>query len=208
MNRQITQWIFRGSLILLMTLVAACNSKGVDEQVEMTLTAIYDLQPTSTNTATPSPTATLTLTPIPSLIPTQLPPPPVTDTPPFTETPAITEAPQPSCLGLLTPENGATLQSTGKQTFEWEPLSEASNYLLEINPPPYHNKQTFESKETSLYRWLDTIPWAGDYSWQVSALNAKGKVICVSEPFTFTKPEFVPTKTPRNEPAFPPTCTP
>ena len=208
MNRQITQWIFLGSLILLMTLVAACNSKGVEERVELTLTAIYYLQPTSTNTATPSPSATLTLTPIPSLIPTQLPPQPVTETPLITETPTITEAPEPSCLGLLKPKNGETLPSIGKQTFEWEPLSEASKYLLEINPPPYHYKQTFESKEPSLYRWLDTIPWAGDYSWQVSALNAKGQVICVSEPFTFTKPEFVPTKTPRNEPAMAPTCTP
>ena len=208
MNRQITRWIFLGSLILLTTLVAACNSSGVEERVQMTLTAIYYLQPSSTNTAsntntpsytdtaTPSPSATLTLTPIPSLTATQLPP------------PTITETPEPSCSGLLEPQNGATLSSIGQQTFEWEPLSEAAQYLLEIIPPEGHNKQTFQSEETSLYRWLDTIPWEGDYSWQVSALNAKGKVICVSTPFTFNKPKYVPTATPRIEPMMGPTCTP
>ena len=188
-NRQITRRIFLGSLILLMALLAACtSSEKVEEQVVMTLTAIYISQPTSTSTATPQPSPTLTLTPILPPSATELPP------------PTVTETPTPSCLGLLEPKNGASLPATGKQTFAWEPLSGATLYLLEINPPPWHYAQVFESQEPSLHRWLNTIPWEGEYSWHVSALDASGQVICISGPFTFTKPEFVPTSTPKKEP--------
>ena len=202
-NRQITRRIFLGSLSLLMTLVAACNPVGVEERVAMTLTAVFYLQPSNTNTDIPQPSATITPSPIPSLTATQIP------------SPTITETPKPSCLRLFEPPNGASLPSIGKQTFEWEPLAGATKYLLEINAPGYR-KQTFESEQPSLYRWLNTIPWAGDYSWQVTALDASGQVICVSGPFNFTKPKFIPTSTPRKEPPdlptrdtiVPPECTP
>lgn len=201
LNRQKTRRIFLGLLLILTTLVTACNQAGVEERVEMTLTAVFILQPSDTNTAIPQPTATITPSPLPSPSATQIP------------SPTFTETPTPSCLRLKEPPNGSSLPSIGKQTFEWEPLSGATKYLLEINPPTGHFQQTFESEQPSLYRWLNTIPWAGDYSWKVTAFDKDGEVICVSGPFAFTKPKFVPTSTPRKEPPDLPTmdtmvCTP
>jgi hypothetical protein len=184
--RQLTRRIFLGSLFFVMVLVTACNPLRVEERVAMTLTAVFILQPSSTNTATPAPIATLTPTPIPSPTATELP------------SPTITETPTPSCLRLLSPPDKTNLPSTGKQTFEWEPLAGAAKYLLEINAPDYH-KQTFESQEPSLYRWLNTIPWEGDYYWQVTALDANGQVICTSGLFGFSKPKFIPTATPKRD---------
>jgi hypothetical protein len=204
LNRQLTQRIFLGSFLLLATLIAGCSQVGVEERVAMTLTAVFDLQPSSTLTATLQPSATSTPSPLP------LP----TDT--LAPSATITETPTPSCLRLIEPQNGASLKSIGKQTFKWEPLSGASKYILAINPPPGHFQQTFESVDPSLYRWLNTIPWAGDYSWQVTAFDKDGEVLCVSGPFAFTKPKFIPTQTPRPEPPDLPTmdtivpaqCTP
>ena len=200
-KRQVARRIFLGSLTLLMLVVAACNPVGVEERVAMTLTAVFVLQPSDTNTAIPQPTATLTPSPLPSSSATQMP------------SPTVTETPKPSCLRLIEPPNGASLPSIGKQAFEWEPLSGATKYLLEINPPPGHFQQTFESEQPSLYRWLNTMPWAGDYSWQVTAFDKDGEIICVSGPIAFTKPKFVPTSTPKGEPPDLPTrdtmvCTP
>ncbi len=184
-------------------LIPACDTLSVEERVAMTITAVFNLQPTSTNTSTPAPTATITLTPNPSPTSTEIPP------------PTLTETPTPSCLRLLSPPNGANLPSLGKQTFEWEPLSGAKKYVLQINAPGYR-KQTFESEQPSLYRWLNTIPWAGDYSWQVTAMDANGQIMCDSGQFGFTKPKFRPTATikpappdlPTMDTVFPPTCNP
>jgi hypothetical protein len=199
----LTRRIFLGSLILMVALISACDTISVEERVAMTLTAVFYLQPTSTDTSAPAPTATITLTPNPSPTSTEAP------------SPTLTETPTPSCLRLLNPSNGANLPSLGKQTFEWEPLAGATKYVLQINAPG-NRKQTFESEQPSLYRWLNTIPWAGDYSWQVIALDAEGQVLCDTGPFGFTKPKFVPTSTIAPEPPDLPTmdtlvapnCTP
>ncbi len=201
--RHLTRRIFLGALFLMVVLVPACDTISVEERVAMTLTAVFYLQPTSTNTSTAAPTATITQTPNPSLTSTEIP------------SPTLTETLTPSCLRLLNPSNGANLPSLGKQTFEWEPLTGAKKYVLQINAPG-NRKQTFESEQPSIYRWLNTIPWAGDYSWQVIALDADGQIMCESGPFGFTKPKFRPTATIAPEPPDLPTmdtiiapnCTP
>lgn len=184
-----------GALLLLMVVSSACspdNSAAVEEQVSLTLTAIYLAQPTSTNTEVPTPTAVPTDTPLP---PTDTAAPPPTE--PVAEVIAleVTEPPKESCLRLVGPENDIFIPTLDKQTFEWEPHPEAAQYRLEFIPPPYHKGQTFETNQTSLYRWMNTLPWDGDYSWQVSALDSAGQVICTSNPRTFSKSTFRPTGT-------------
>ncbi len=216
-DKQINRWILLGGLILIIASAAACNSNQVEvpptadleaqvvERVAQTLTAVAYNQPTSTSTAVPLPSPTMTATALPSE------PPAPTATPAASAT--ISEPAAPSCLKLIEPKNGASLPATGNQNFEWEAHPQASQYLLEIKPPPYHFNQSFESTETSLNRWLDTLPWAGDYAWHVIALDASGEPICTSGDNTFSKPKFVPTATPkgvgpRNPTTIAPTCAP
>jgi hypothetical protein len=184
--------ILLGVLLLSASLIAGCSSQSVDERVASTITAYVGSIPTSTNTAIPQPSATLPPTPIPPT-PTEAVVMPAADT--ETPAPAATDTPEPSCLRLLEPENGVSLRSIGRLNFVWEPLSGAAKYLLVITPPDYHFKQIFESEQPGLNRWLDTIPWAGEYSWQVSALDADGQEICVSRASTFNKTPFIPTAT-------------
>jgi hypothetical protein len=181
----LTRQIFFSTLLLAI-LTTACTQAAVEERVAMTLTAIFSLQPSNTNTFTPEPSATMTLTSIPSQTATELP------------SPTFTETPTPSCLRLKSPEDKSYLSSVGKLTFKWAPLEGAARYVLEISAPGYR-KQTFESQEPSLYRWLNTIPWSGDYSWKVTALDENGEVMCVSGSFAFNKPKFKPTPKPKND---------
>ncbi len=183
-DKQINRWILLGGLILIIASAAACNSNQAEvpptadlesqvvERVAQTLTAVAYNQPTSTNTAVPLPSPTMPATAVPSE------PPAPTATPAASAT--IAEPAAPSCLKLIEPKNGASLPATGNQNFEWEAHPQAAQYLLEIKPPPYHFNQSFESAETSLNRWLDTLPWAGDYAWHVIALDSSGEAICTS----------------------------
>lgn len=182
------------ALIILMVGASACTpdtSAEVADQVQSTLTAVFLAQPTSTNTLAPTPTEIPTNTPLPPTN-TALPPP----TEPAVLEPIASEPPKESCLRLIGPENAISIPTLDKQTFEWEPHPEAVKYRLEFTPPLYHAAQAFETDQTSLYRWMNTLPWAGEYSWQVSALDANGQVICTSHAKTFTKSAFRPTKTP------------
>jgi len=183
-----------GLLILLTLTLAACGSQNVEQKVIASLTAIYNLQPTATNTPLPQPTATLA--PVLPGPPTDLPPLPPLDTDTPAAPPTDTATPVPECLSLLSPANGAFLPTMEKQTFRWEPWEKAKYYVLEFTPPDWHRKQTYTVEETSLYRYMNTLPWGGDYTWTVTALNGKGNVICTSQPLKFTKQAFVPTKTP------------
>jgi hypothetical protein len=131
---------------------------------------------TSTNTDTPEPTATKTPTPT------------STETPTPTETATPTEIP---CFRLLTPENGATLKPLGRVTFSWEAMPGAENYKLEIILPT-NQPVVFETPKTSRDQYIEVITMGGVFHWQVTALDANSSIICTTEPFTFTKPEYVP----------------
>jgi hypothetical protein len=134
--------------------------------------------PTSTNTDTPEPTATETPTPIP------------TETLTPTETATPTEIP---CFHLLAPENGVTLKPLGRVTFSWEAMPGAVKYKLEIILP---NNQpvVFETAKTSRDQYIEVITMGGVFHWHVTALDASNSIICTTEPFTFTKPEYIPPK--------------
>jgi hypothetical protein len=41
-----------------------------------------------------------------------------------------------------------------------------------------------------------SLPWGGEFAWQVVALDAEGREICVAGLWTFTKPQLQPTATP------------
>jgi hypothetical protein len=131
---------------------------------------------TSTNTTTPEPTASETPTPTSTATPTP------------TETATPTEIP---CFHLLTPENGATLRPLGRVTFSWTAMSGATNYNLEIILP---NNQpvVFETANTSRDLYIEVFHMGGVFHWQVTAVDANNSIICTTEPFPFTKPEYIP----------------
>ena len=131
---------------------------------------------TSTDANTPNPTSTETL------IPTS------TETPTPTETATPTDIP---CFHLLTPENGATLKPLGKVTFSWEAMPGAVNYKLEIILPT-NQPVVFETPKTSRDQYIEAIAMGGVFHWQVTAFDVSNAIICSTEQFTFTKPEYIP----------------
>jgi hypothetical protein len=144
--------------------------------------------PTDTLTPTPTPTPTPSLTSTPTPTDTSTP----TSTPTNTSTPADTPIP---CFVLVGPEDGAELPAVGRVTFEWTPQFGSVSYRLEITRP---NGKVLphETEEKRYTMYNASLPWGGEFSWQVVALDGDGREICVAGPRSFTKPEFVPTATP------------
>lgn len=136
----------------------------------VTQTLAPTLTPTSTNTRSPEPTSTITQTSTP------------------TETPTPTEIP---CFHLLTPENGAKLPTVGKVTFSWEAMPGAASYRLEIILPTSQSV-IFETTYTSRGQYIEAIRIGGEFHWRVSALDISNQIICVTELFSFIKPEYIP----------------
>lgn len=109
--------------------------------------------------------------------------PAVKEEPTATNTP--TETPIP-CFKLLTPEDGEKLDTIGRVAFAWEEQLRAKSYKLEITlPNDYVEGKIVEA--TAFERYLESLPLAGEYHWQVTALNENETIICVTEPFSFTK---------------------
>ncbi|MEZ0396726.1 MAG: FecR domain-containing protein [Anaerolineales bacterium] len=107
-----------------------------------------------------------------------------------TPTPSVTPAstPTPGCaLQLLSPANGAALPAAGEIIFSWSPQAGAAKYQVQfISIGGAVN--SLQTDENSLRLYIESLTAAGTYSWQVSALNAQGEVICTAGAFTFTKP--------------------
>ena len=145
-----TSWTSLWGLIL-----AACKI-----ETEETPTAT----PTQTATNTPTPTSTSTSTP--------------TNTPTPTATNTPTETPIP-CFKLLTPEDGAKLDTIGRVSFAWEEQFGAKSYKLEITlPNEYVEEKIVEA--TVFERYLESLPLAGEYHWQVTALSDNESIICLT----------------------------
>lgn len=111
-----------------------------------------------------------------------------------------TSTPNP-CFKLLTPENGSMLNASGIVTFLWEELPGAEMYKLEITMPT-GIVVTFNSANTRRNQYLETLIVHGTYIWMVTAFTGDGTIICVTEPFRFNKPEYLPpnsTTTPTQE---------
>ena len=132
---------------------------------------------TDEETPTPTNTSTATATNTPTSTPTQR----ATSTP--TNTP--TETPIP-CFKLLTPEDGAKLGTVGRVAFAWEEQPGATSYKLEITLPNDYVEEKIV--EVAIFeRYLESLPLAGEYHWQVTALSEDETIICITELFTFTK---------------------
>jgi hypothetical protein len=108
--------------------------------------------------------------------------------------PTPTDTPIP-CFTLVGPEDGAELPAAGRVTFEWTPQFGGASYWLEITRPG-GKVLPYETSETSYTVYNASLPWVGEFSWQVVALDAEGKEICVAGPWIFTKPQLQPTATP------------
>jgi hypothetical protein len=138
----------------------------------------------STQTIPPASTATATATA------TNVP----SETPTSTVTP--TEAP---AYNLLSPENGTVFPKTGRVTFSWDAFPGADHYLLAITTPT-GVKVNFKTSSTRHERYMESLPWGGDYSWTVTAMDKDGNELFPFSPFTFTKPQGPPADQPTGVP--------
>mgnify|MGYP001033711962 CR=1 FL=1 len=115
----------------------------------------------------------------------------LTDTPTPTLTPTVTPI---ACSSLISPEDNAEFEYQGKIPFEWTEQPQATSYQLEIFLPDGYVDESFNEilEATTFQRWLESLPVAGEYQWQITALLDAENPICTSELFSFTKEQYVP----------------
>ncbi len=115
--------------------------------------------------------------------------------PPATEPPP-TEAPSgggsssgsggSGCFSLLEPPNGSDFFTFGGVNFSWGAQAGAAKYVLQFTYPGGQVVQ-FETTETNMTRYIESMPAGGGYNWNVTAYNENGSSICTSESLLFTK---------------------
>jgi len=113
-----------------------------------------------------------------------------TTEPQATETPAATSAPTSAiCLNIISPNTDSNFDPTGPVTFAWNGRSDASKYRLTIH---YPNGATasFYTDSTSIIRYMESMPAAGSYTWDVTAFDNSGNAICTTGESAFTKSEY------------------
>lgn len=107
--------------------------------------------------------------------------------PPEIPLPTITATATPSCFSLLTPIDGASLPDVGSVNFTWSTQPDTVLYRVDfISPSGALNSLT--TPDTSLLRYIESLTVGGTYTWQVTALNSAGGVLCTAGPYTFDKP--------------------
>lgn len=140
----------------------------------------------------------LTVTPAPTEAPVAIPAPTNTPSPTatatFSPTLTLTEIP---CFSLLTPENGANLAAIGKVTFSWEAMPQAASYRLEFITPS-GVVIPFETESPSINRYIESMPEAGTYKWQVTAYDVNEAILCIASLLNFTKPQSTPPRPTKN----------
>lgn len=122
--------------------------------------------------------------------------PPPTE-PPATEPPA-TEAPiggettgsgSATCFDLIEPVNDSDFgSSTSRVDFSWEEQPGATKYVLEFTYPNGYVVQ-FETTDTAMTRYVESMPAGGEYKWNVTAYDETGTAVCTAESKAFTKAE-------------------
>ena len=109
-------------------------------------------------------------------------------TPSSTPDPTLAKLPR---FKLLSPLQGSQLKAIGRVSFTWEAFPGAASYRLEIISPT-GKKVTFIVKSTRHDRYMESLPWGGNFIWQVVALDAglsgMEKPIGFAGPFPFQKP--------------------
>ncbi|MEI7988899.1 MAG: protein kinase [Chloroflexota bacterium] len=137
--------------------------------------------------------------------PTNVPSPQASDTPAVEPTaqPTVTKVsaasntnpaakPDPELLALPTftisnPKPGTAFEAAGLTTFSWSEFAGASSYRMDIFPN-HGKKVTFMTNTTTKKQYIESLPWGGEFIWQVVALDSSGKPIGFSGQTTFTKP--------------------
>jgi hypothetical protein len=183
---------------LLAVTVIALSSLACQVSVQLTPlppTLTPSMTPTATDTPEPSATPEPTDTPEPSATPEQTTTPgteTVTataspETPTAEGTPTDTPTPE-VCEGfaLLTPERDEQLLAHGEYRFSWTEAVGATYYLLEIIAPSGPG-QVFKTENTSVAVEMGNLPLAGDYTWQVTPLDADEEPLCPALEGQFSK---------------------
>lgn len=130
--------------------------------------------------------------------------------PTATATPENTATPEPTIVSSLPeggsssacktiePVEGASLPHQGKVKFQWEPQPGANKYVVTFVDA---NGLTvsFETTDTSLEKYIEILPGAGNYDWYVAAYGEDGGEICKSETVEFSKPDSKPQPEPKKE---------
>ncbi len=131
-----------------------------------------------------------------------------------TSTPAIESALPPAgssdaCFDIIEPPAGSGLPFQGLVNFQWEEQSGAQSYVLTFTDRN-GNTVAFETAETSMEKYIEILPNAGEYSWSVTAFGNDGSEICSTEPATFDKPDskWEPEKPKQEEEQDPAACDP
>ena len=140
-------------------------------------------------TSSPSPTASPTLSP---------------ETPTLTATPSPMATPTVTplvCFQLSFPQDGAVLPNKDGVVFSWGEQAGAVKYILTFTFPN-GLPVTFESRKNEHIRYMESLIMGGEYTWQVTALDAAGETICSAKPYTFSKP-FADTPMPTGGPVVP-----
>ena len=166
--------------ILFIGIISACDpSTDMTTFTAVPSTSLLSSTGISTATSSPSPTITSTLPP--------------TATATQTNTPVPTSTPTSVCLRILNPPDAVQYPELGEVKFEWEPVSGAAKYRLEM-VTPMNDTIVFETFLTSVNRYLIMYPWGGTYTWKLTAMGPGGKSICGAGPFSFTKLTYAPTQ--------------
>jgi hypothetical protein len=96
-----------------------------------------------------------------------------------------------ACINIIGPPDGAELPHIGPITYAWDEKPGAAKYILTFHYPNGLDVQ-FETTETNITRYIETMMDGGAYSWDVTALDESGAPICKSDPVTFEKPSSHP----------------
>lgn len=120
-------------------------------------------------------------------LPTQTPFDAVMATAHVTPIPTITATATSSGVHLLAPPDGSELAGAGLLTFDWEPYTGASGYRIDFTNPKGATV-SFTEFGTRHERYAESLPWGGDFTWQVLALDSRGRVLASSAVWVFYKP--------------------
>jgi hypothetical protein len=109
-----------------------------------------------------------------------------------------------TCFNLIEPPAGAELPLQGPVNFTWEPQPGASYFVVSFTDSS-GKVITFQTSETELSKYIEILPDAGEYNWQVTAYGADGAEICTAAAASFSKPDSNPEGSKRDNTGCDPT---
>lgn len=107
-----------------------------------------------------------------------------------------------SGCSVIGPLGGSQLPKYGAVTFSWNPQDGATKYVVTIHYPD-GSTATFDTSDTNITRYAESMHGGGDYSWDVVGVDDSGNQLCQSQTQSFSKLESSPDKPPKEN-----KCTP